>query len=404
MAIGTKLSSARRQLTSRLGSALLAPVVRRDIGRRGPRIPDTSPFAVYFADTPDAIYQLEQWRPALLRLTKAGTPVTLLVTNAQSAHQLLKLGGLPVCLCSGSAAVEEFVDKHEVQVLFYVNNNQANFTSLRINGVAHVHLSHGESEKSSMVSNQLKAYDRAFIAGPAARDRIITHVRGIDPSHLVEIGRPQLDLPSASSQEASGQTVVLYAPTWEGDSTSMAYSSLADRGPDLLRLLAADDRLRLNFRPHPKTGTRSRDHAMALHHIHRLLGQPSKYRAWAGQTIPFPDPISDLSRADVVVTDISAMAMDAVGLNKPTVILTTTAGAMTGAARGLASAVPTWTEIPPDAVQQLLDLARRGASEQQQRFRERVFGSDDRGTGTAQFINAAQALLSPPPPEPSGVP
>src|SRR5699024_12884563 len=32
-----------------------------------------------------------------------------------------------------------------------------------------IHLSHGESEKVSMISNQLKAYDWVFTAGPAAR-------------------------------------------------------------------------------------------------------------------------------------------------------------------------------------------------------------------------------------------
>ena len=112
-----------------------------------------------------------------------------------------------------------------------MNNNQANFTALRVNGPAHVHLSHGESEKSSMVSNQLKAYDFAFIAGQASHERITAGVPRFDERHLVHIGRPQLGFPgTAGFGPAAGATTVLYAPTWEGDSPAMAYSSLKTHG------------------------------------------------------------------------------------------------------------------------------------------------------------------------------
>lgn len=354
------------------------------------------PFVAYFADALDGTYQLEQWLPAFQRLAVEGTPVTLLVTNAISANRLFKSGNLPVILCTDAADVEDFVCTHDVQVIFYVNNNQANFTTLRINGPVHVHLSHGESEKSSMVSNQLKAYDVVFIAGPAARDRIISHIRGISPERLVQIGRPQLDVPAPAFKKRPDQSAVLYAPTWEGDSPAMAYSSLTGLGQDLVRLLAADKRVNIVFRPHPKTGTRSRKQAEALRTINHLV---SKATARAGKSrkslVPVADAVTAINLADIVVTDVSAMAMDAIGMNKPTLVLETSATVAAGNTSQLTAAVPTWSHLPNDAVQQILNLAFHVPDPRQQAFREYVFGPAELGTGTDRFVQAAQALLNP---------
>lgn len=388
---------------SQVSSALRTGSVKKRIARHGTTLPTTSPFAAYFADTPDGAYQLEQWIPAFERLAEAGTPITLLVTNANSASRLLDSSPLPILLCSGSAGLEAFVKTRKVQVLFYVNNNQANFTPLRLNNLTHVHLSHGESEKSSMVSNQLKAYDRAFIAGLAARERILAHVRGIDPSHLVEIGRPQLDGHQTSETPPMGRLTVLYAPTWEGDSDSMAYSSLASIGPKLVNLLGNDPRIQFKFRAHPKTGSRSLVHREHLRLISRTLGYPTSRFARRNTGYPLCDAVSDIRDADVVVTDISAMAMDAVGLNKPTLILAPPTDTRDSPTNQLMSVVPTWSDVPADAVSRLVALAHEGANEKQREFREHVFGANTLGSGTERFIHAAHALISSPATGPSNV-
>lgn len=378
-----KVAAVLRRVRSRLSSAANEPRVRRRLAKATVP-PAISPFAVYFADAPQGAYQLEQWLPALDRLAATGTPVTLLLANADSAARLLESSQLPVALCTQASAVEEFVAAHQVQVLFYVNNNQANFTTLRINGPYHVHLSHGESEKSSMVSNQLKAYDAAFIAGPASRERILHHIRRFDPSHLVEIGRPQLDLARSSARTTHDIPVVLYAPTWEGDGPAMAYSSLGGPGLDLIRALCRDPRVRIVFRPHPKTGTYSGEYARALREARQQLGPSSKSP---------DDAVSAISLADVVVTDISAMAMDSVGLNKPIVLLAAPAPPEPSMAQRLTDCVTTWPAIPPDAVDRILELARQGPDGRQREFRDVVFGPAELGTGTDRFIRASHELL-----------
>ena len=75
---------------------------------------------------------------------------------------------MPVVHCHTIEDVERFLDRQRVRVIFYVNQNQANFPAMRFADPAHVFICHGESDKDYMSSNQLKAYDHVFIAGPAA--------------------------------------------------------------------------------------------------------------------------------------------------------------------------------------------------------------------------------------------
>lgn len=125
----------------------------------------------------------------------------------------------------------------------YVNQNTRNFQMMRSNTMLHVFISHGESDKSYMVSGQTKTYDYSFIAGEAAADRLAAHLINFDvAAKTIRIGRPQLDTPPATTGPAlpeDDRTVVLYAPTTEGDRPSMRYSSLASHGVAMMQALLA---------------------------------------------------------------------------------------------------------------------------------------------------------------------
>src|SRR5699024_9097894 len=132
-----------------------------------------------------------------------------------------------------AAGLATFMAQPDLRIVLYVNQSMKNFQALRHPGPAHIHLSHGESEKISMISNQLKAYDWVFTAGPAARERIAHQLIGMPETRMMDIGRPQLDearrLPAAwtSSRAARGAgRVVFVAATWEGDSPEMAYGTV----------------------------------------------------------------------------------------------------------------------------------------------------------------------------------
>lgn len=372
----------------RLNMALKAPRARRSLAGGAPEAGMPVPFVVYFADVPSSAYQLRQWLLPLEALDADGGRVALLVRNPEVALALQPQTRLAVVFVPEAAGVERFVSSHDVQVVFYVNNSQSNFTTLRINGPVHVHLSHGESEKSSMYSNQLKAYDYAFVAGDASAERILENVIGIDPSHLVRIGRPQLAVPSpagGSRPRPGARRTVLYAPTWEGDGPSMAYGSLVTHGEQLVTTLLADPRVRLVFRAHPKSGSQSLHYRQALARVrHQLATEQSRA---AGHAIdPWDDAVESIARADVVVTDVSAMAMDALGLDKP-LVLCLQPGLPAGP---LESHVATWAvRVPGDAAEQLVGLADSPVPDEQAAYRGHVFATDTPVEAVELFVREA---------------
>lgn len=390
--------SALTPVVSKIRSAAAMPRAQKSLDRR--ELPaGVVPFAVYFSDAPQGLYQIEQWLKPLRALSLASGPVALIVGNPLVALRLLDLTDLPIVLAASSAAVERFVQQHSVEVIFYVNNNQANFTTLRISGPAHVHLSHGESEKSSMTSNQLKVYDFCFIAGQASAERILSNVPRFDPAKLVYIGRPQLDMPSRakSDRATAGQPIsVLYAPTWEGDSPSMAYGSLADLGANLVHQILLDPRFRLTYRPHPKLGTLSFAHRSADKQLRESIKAKAHPHAMRSPLLDENrNAIDSISKADLVVTDISAMAMDSIAMNKNTLILLPDAlpEALTRDSRVL-DAVPHWSALPARPLEDLLHLAEGSVTESQKRLRDHIFGTADLGSGTVRFIAASIKLLS----------
>ena len=113
--------------------------------------------------------------------------------------------------------------------MLYVNQNTRNFQMFRYGRRWHVFINHGESDKMYMTTNQYKAYDYALIAGDAARERLSRVLWDYDiDRRTIEIGRPQADHYSGTLPYTPDErTVVLYAPTWEGDRPSAHYGSIA---------------------------------------------------------------------------------------------------------------------------------------------------------------------------------
>lgn len=302
------MSLISRQFSLALNRALslaAEPAVRRDIAGAG-RSLQRADAVLFFSEPPSQIYQLEAWLRPLEDLAAAGHHLGIVAMNALTARKLLPATSLPVFYSRSMEQVESRLREAGVRAICYVNNAQGNFTMLRFNGPLHIHLNHGESEKSSMVSNQLKAYDRVVVAGQAAVERIEKHVPRFDLAKLVPVGRPQLD--AVKPQPGSGRVRVLYSPTWEGDSKAMGYSSLGTHGESILAQLAADERIELRFRPHPKTG----DNSASLRKLVAALR-----RSYAAQLDPIADPGQSLAASDVAICDISAMAYDAIALNIP---------------------------------------------------------------------------------------
>ena len=273
--------------------------------------------AVFFATGPENLYQFDQWRRPLERLAER-LPVFVITDRVDTGERLLQTTSLPLTFARGSAPLENLVEERDVRVVLYLNQVEANFRMLRFAAPVHIQLGHGESDKGSSISNQHKAYDLTFVGGAAGSDRLGAALRDFDAvARTVQIGRPQLDhdYPGGPEWSRGSGLRVWYAPTWEGDRASIAYGSLASHGLALVEALIADPRIRVIYRPHPRTGTASAEHAAVDKAIRaRLDGEDGRHlidQGGYGWQWDF---------ADACVTDISAVAYDWLATGKPLVI------------------------------------------------------------------------------------
>ena len=148
--------------------------------------------AVYFPDNMAKAYQLTQWLP-VLENHPSDLTFGLVVRKIPVFQELRELTKLPIAYVPTFADVMELYRVSPFKAIMYVNNGVGNFQSLTVAELAHIHVNHGESDKICMVSNQVKAYDRVFVAGEAAVLRHRAALSEFNEEVLVRVGRPQLD-------------------------------------------------------------------------------------------------------------------------------------------------------------------------------------------------------------------
>jgi CDP-glycerol glycerophosphotransferase (TagB/SpsB family) len=273
-----------------------------------------------------------------------------------------------------------------------VSHHPRNFQLLRYPELAHVFIGHGDSDKGVSASNQLKAYDRSFVAGQAAIDRIVGELMWFDRQRLVVVGRPQLRPPSP--RPPGLPRTVLYAPTWEGGQPSVAYSSVLTHGEALVRSLVAAG-LRVVYRPHPRTGANRRDVAAADAALRRVFAEPDLVAS--GSVVDVHGPLTDaFTAADLLVTDVSSVAVEWLPTGRPVVVTEPAApGAVVGPSP-LLDAVPRLTAAEAGRAGELavrcLDDDRAAAD--RAALVEHYLGSADGEDSLTRFIAACGDLLA----------
>ena len=258
---------------------------------------------VFFGDDPARVYQLAQWLP-VLELLDSTEPVVVVVRRADTADVVRELTTLPVILTENFPELREAYAELDARVGLYVNNSMSNFQSLLETRMLHVHINHGESDKQSMASNNAKSYDRLFVAGEAAVQRVAAGLLEFDTAKLVRIGRPQLDLRLDPVLEPSERRTVLYAPTWEGDAEYNNYSSLDRFGPELVRRLLAVPDVRVVYKPHPRT-LDSQDPLVQVAHAQIVALLDGEH-----VVLEDADILAVMPDCDAMVTDVSSVGLD----------------------------------------------------------------------------------------------
>lgn len=297
----------------------------------------TTPVAVYFADAPASLYQLQRWYKPLEALN-AVHPTSIMTSDPATYAAVRAQTSLPVTFADGATQLGRVIEGLGVRVILYPNHNALNFRVLRFAEPVHVFIGHGESAKESSFSRQLKAYDFSYVANPEAVKQL-RGIRGYDAkASAVVIGSPWLGFPGEppDSWRSDDRTVVLYAPTWEGDRPTMDYSSVETLGERIVATVLATPTLRLIYRPHPWLGRVRAASAAADARIRESIA-----RAGRDDVVDTGEYGWALAAAQVCITDVSSVAFDARALGKALVVT-----------------VPTSTSIPPVPAEAYVGAAR----------------------------------------------
>lgn len=270
----------------------------------------SSEVALYFADGVPKLYQLTQWLPVF----EASTDMTTIVVVRQidTFNALRGATSLRVLLVPRYEDLMALYDRADFHAVIYVNNGWTNFQSLSFQQAVHIHVNHGESDKICMVSNQAKAYDKVFVAGEAAVRRHAAAIAWFDPSHLVRVGRPQLDLPVTSPLGFHAGSTITYAPTWEGEDDANNYTSVDCYGARIIEAALAQPGARVIYKPHPRVltsddpGVRT-GHQQIMAAISRAAqADPSRGHA----ALPNADILGVLQSTDLLISDVSSVTLD----------------------------------------------------------------------------------------------
>ncbi len=371
--------------------------VRRTIAALPKHPTDHYRVAVYFADGEVNMYQMRQWYKPLAELAKTW-PVVVLARAATGARALLAEDAPPVAFVPTVRDLERFVAAQDIRVVLYVNQNTRNFQMFRYGRRWHVFINHGESDKMYMTTNQYKAYDYAFIAGAAARERLARVLWDYDlSSRAIEIGRPQADHYSGTlPYTPDDRTVVLYAPTWEGDRPSARYGSVASHGEALVTALLATGRHRVIYRPHPRSGVVDPNYGAANRRIIAALASANATDPAAHHIFDDgPDLGWQLAAADVAVVDISAMVYDRLAADRPLMVTRPADPAALIDTHGYLAACEWLDAARASAIVEETDrvLGDANAVERLEQWVQHYFGDATPGAATARFQGAVRTLM-----------
>jgi hypothetical protein len=375
---------------------------RRTLAHRLAFVPSLPPasvqIGVYFADDAVNLYQVRQWYAPLTELAKRWD-VAILARNPNAALALVDESPVPVAYVNKVEDLENFIEAQDLRIVLYVNQNSRNFQMFRYGRMWHVFINHGESDKMYMTTNQFKAYDYALIAGEAARQRLSSKLWDYDlDARTIQIGRPQADHFAGSlPYTPDDRSVVLYAPTWEGDRAAAAYGSIASHGVALVSALISSGRHRVIYRPHPRSGVLDAGYRAAHEKIIASIAaanakDPSAQHVYdSGKELGW-----QLAAADVAITDISAMVYDRLATGKPLLVTRPVSPLAEIDEDGYLGACE-W--LTADAAANVVEAADRVLTSEEahstlQFWVERHFGDTTPGMATTRFHAAVQQLMA----------
>jgi hypothetical protein len=231
---------------------------------------------LYFSGSKDSAYQVNMWLETMEQLDTR----PLIILRERAILERMAPTTVPVICVPGGVHLMN-MDLSTVRVALYAANVGKNIHMLRVPTIKHVFIGHGDSDKLASVNPFSKVYDEVWTAGRAGRDRYAIADVGVRDDDIVEVGRPQLAPIQPWRGVPEGRIpTILYAPTWEGWDDNPGNTSILLAGENIVRgLLKAEQPVRVLYKPHPFTGTRSAEAKAAHQRITALVEKAAAERA-----------------------------------------------------------------------------------------------------------------------------
>lgn len=357
---------------------------------------------VYFADTAEALYQIEQWYPTFRELNKTH-PIIIVLRDSRTTRAVRERSGLPAITIAHYTTMDDLLSRSKLKLALYVNHNPENFSNLRFGDLIHVSLMHGDSDKTVTVSNQTKAYDFSFVAGQAAVDRMAAYSTLYDAAtRCIPVGRPQIDEQTQQRMEAeaahrSSLPTVLYAPTWEGAQPSAAYGSIESHGTAMVQRLLESGEFRVIYRPHPLTGVRVPGYGDADARVRELIAEANEKQSAVHHRIDTDINIAvSFAASDIMICDISGVAMDWLPSDKPLLTTKPAEPEAIVARTPLTDIVPTIGESNVSNIVDMVtsQLADDTLKQARRDLTEYYLGDISPGASARRFLEACDRLIS----------
>ncbi|MEV7283953.1 hypothetical protein AB0O01_05195 [Streptomyces sp. NPDC093252] len=233
---------------------------------------------LYFSGSKESAYQVNMWLETMEQLDSR----PLIILRERAILERMAPTTVPIVCVPGGVHLMN-MDLSTVRVALYAANVGKNIHLLRVPTMKHVFIGHGDSDKLASVNPFSKVYDEVWTAGRAGRDRYALADVGVRDDDIAEVGRPQLaPIQLWHGVPEDRMPTVLYAPTWEGWDDNPGNTSILLAGENIVRtLVTADPPVRVLYKPHPFTGTRSAAAKAAHQRITALVGRAAAERAAA---------------------------------------------------------------------------------------------------------------------------
>ncbi len=353
-------------------------------------------FAVYYAASSGARYQLGMWLPYLERL---GRPFFVITREPATVAAIKELTAAPIVVPL-AADVSRSLDTMVVPSLraaFYVQGSPANQTFQRFRKLTHVWLNHGDSDKPANFHPRHASYDLLFVAGQLGVDRYAAHGIDVPAEKFVLVGRPQIEkIMVRDDPLPDGPRTVCYAPTWRGGRESTNYSSLP-WGAGIVRTLL-ERAATVIFRPHP-VSYRDPGDAGRIAEIQRLLAddqrESGRQHRWGAAAERDFDVADCSNAADALITDVSSVGSDFLASGKPFAMVSTKVGAAEFRAEFKVAQAAYVIEPELAGLDRVLDQLLGPDELREQRLAFRRYSLGDRlGPDAAQpFLETVTAIL-----------